>query len=79
MPTYYQITVHGHLDDRWAAWFDGLTIANGANGQAVLSGLMLDQAALQGVLTRLRDLGLPLIAVLPIGGTPVGSAPRVDS
>jgi hypothetical protein len=68
MPTYYHITVHGHLDDHWSAWFDGLTITNGANGDAVLAGPIMDQAALHGVLTKLRDLGLPLIAVHPMAG-----------
>ncbi len=68
MPTYYHITVHGHLDDHWSAWFDGLTITNGPNSEAVLAGPIADQAALHGVLTKLRDLGLPLIAVQPISG-----------
>ena len=63
MPTYYHFTVQGHLDDHWAAWFDGLTITNVPNGEAVLGGLVVDQAALHGVLSLIRDLGLPLIAV----------------
>ena len=66
MPTAYAITVKGHLDDHWSAWFDGLTITNGANGEAVLAGPLLDQAALHGVLIKIRDLGLPLLAVQPV-------------
>ncbi len=66
MPTYYHITVHGHLDDRWSAWFDGLTITTVADGNMVLSGWIMDQAALHGVLTKLRDLGIPLLAVQPL-------------
>ena len=63
MPTYYVITVQGHLEHHWSAWFEGLTITNGANGEAVLAGPLLDQAALHGILVKIRDLGLPLIAV----------------
>src|SRR3712207_6783053 len=63
MPNYYQITVQGHLDARWSTWFDGLTITNVADGTAVLAGPVRDQAALHGVLMKVRDLGLPLIAV----------------
>ncbi len=63
MPTYYEIIIQGHLDGRWSAWFDGLTITNVANGQAILAGVIEDQAALFGALTKIHDLGLPLIAV----------------
>jgi hypothetical protein len=63
MPTYYQITIKGHLDTHWSAWFDNLTISNQANGEAVLHGPLADQAALHGVLIKIRDLGLPLLAV----------------
>ena len=63
MPTAYAITVKGHLPDHWSAWFEGLTITNGANGEAVLAGPLVDQAALHGVLIKIRDLGLPLLAV----------------
>jgi hypothetical protein len=62
MPTYY-ITVKGHLDSHWAAWFDGLTVSNQPNGEAILHGPLIDQAALHGVLVKVRDLGLPLLAV----------------
>jgi hypothetical protein len=63
MPALYQITVKGHLDNHWSAWFDNMTISNQANGQAVLRGPLPDQSALHGVLTKVRDLGLPLLAV----------------
>ena len=63
MPTAYAITVKGHLDDHWSAWFEGLTITNGANGEAVLAGPLMDQAALHGVLIKIRDLGLTLLTV----------------
>lgn len=63
MSDYYRITVQGHLDAGWMRWFDGLTIANEADGTAILSGPIGDQAALHGVLVKIRDLGLPLLAV----------------
>ncbi len=65
MPTIYHITVQGHLDAQWSTWFDGLTITNRANGEALLVGPVLDQAALHGLLVKIRDLGLPLVAVMP--------------
>jgi hypothetical protein len=61
----YEIRVKGHLDSRWSAWFDGLTITNLPHGEALLSGALADQAALHGVLMKVRDLGLPLLAVNP--------------
>jgi hypothetical protein len=61
--TIYEIRVKGHLDGRWSDWFDGLEITNLKNGEALLSGEIVDQAALHGVLTRVRDLGLPLLSV----------------
>jgi hypothetical protein len=59
----YEIRVKGHLDGHWSEWFDGLEITNLENGDAVLSGEIVDQAALHGVLNKVRDFGLPLIAV----------------
>ena len=59
----YEIRVKGHLDERWSDWFDGLGITNLDNGEAVLSGDIVDQAALHGLLNKVRDLGLPLIAL----------------
>jgi hypothetical protein len=63
MTNYYHITIQGHLDAGWTRWFDGLSITNDANGTAILAGQICDQAALYGVLIKIRDLGLPLIAV----------------
>jgi hypothetical protein len=61
--SYYKIRVKGHLDERWSEWFDGLEITNLQNGETMLYGNVVDQAALHGVLNKVRDLGLPLIAV----------------
>ena len=62
----YNIRIKGHLDERWSGWFDGLEITNSQNGEALLSGGIVDQAALHGVLVKVRDLGLPLISVASI-------------
>ena len=62
-PACYQIRVRGTLDPRWSHWFDGLAIAHDANGDTLLSGTLVDQAALYGMLHRIRDLGLVLLAV----------------
>lgn len=63
MSAVYQITVKGHLDSQWSAWFDNMMISHEANGEAVLRGPLPDQSALYGVLAKIRDLGLPLLAV----------------
>ena len=60
----YQIRVQGHLDNTWSDWFEGLTLTNLADGVTVLEGLLVDQPALHGVLIKIRDLGLPLLAVI---------------
>jgi hypothetical protein len=62
-PTFYQIRVKDHLDDTLAGWFDGLTVSNLEGGEAVLSGSLQDQTALQGILKRISYLGLTLISV----------------
>ena len=59
----YEIRVKGHLESRWAAWFDGMTLTNERDGTTSIRGPVIDQAALHGVLHRLRDTGLPLISV----------------
>lgn len=59
----YQIRVEGHLGDRWAGWFEGLTISQEKDGITVLTGPLADQAALHGLLVRIRNLCLPLISV----------------
>jgi len=62
-PGWYEIRLKGHLDSRWAAWFDGLAITRGNDGTTVIHGPVADQAALHGLLQKTRDLGLPLISV----------------
>jgi hypothetical protein len=59
----YEIRLKGHLDDRWAEWFEGLTITLEDNGDTLLTGPVIDQAALYGLLKKVRDLGLPLLSV----------------
>jgi len=66
--TVYRIIVKGHLDDAWKDWFDGLTISNLESGEALISGPLEDQAALQGLLNRISNLGLPLISVNAVTG-----------
>jgi hypothetical protein len=68
----YEIRVSGLLNERWAAWFDGLTVAHHDDGITVISGTLPDQAALHGLLQRVRDLGMPLISVteVPADQTP---------
>jgi hypothetical protein len=60
---YYYIRVQGHLDTTWSEWLDGMSITNAAKGETVLAGELVDQAALYGVLNKVRDLGLPLLTV----------------
>jgi len=59
----YEIRIKGHLDDRWTAWFGGLTLTLEDNGNTLLVGPVVDQAALHGLLRKVRDLGMPLISV----------------
>lgn len=65
-PRTYEIRLKGHLDDKWVDWFDGLTITREDNGETVLRGLVVDQAALHGVLRKVRDLGLPLLSAMQV-------------
>jgi hypothetical protein len=60
---YYEIRLQGHLDQRWSDWFDGLAITYDTEGNSVLRGPLADEAALHGVLIKVRDLALPLLAV----------------
>lgn len=67
----YQIRIQGHLDDRWAAWFDGMRLTREDNGDTSLTGRVVDQAALYGLLRKVRDLGMPLLSVTRV---PAGQA-----
>jgi hypothetical protein len=62
-PWLYEIRLKGHLDDRWVAWFEGLTLTREDNGETLLTGPVVDQAALHGLLKRVRDVGIPLLSV----------------
>lgn len=63
MPAYYEITISDELDSAWATWFRGMRFQVNAHGETVLSGMLDDQAALHGMLNRIRDLNLTLISV----------------
>jgi hypothetical protein len=67
-PIFYEIRVQGHIGDSWSSWFEGLSLRHENNGQTVLCGPIVDQAALHGVLMRIRDLGLPLVSVNRVKG-----------
>lgn len=71
----YEITVDGHLGTRWAAWFDGLAITDESDGTTVLRASIVDQAALHGLLQKLRDVGIPLISLrqVPSDDPPEGN------
>jgi hypothetical protein len=61
--SHYVIRVKGHLDARWATWFDGMSLTNEADGTTTIAGPVVDQAALHGLLHKLRDVGIPLISL----------------
>ena len=61
----FEIRLQGHLDDQWAEWFDGMTIITQPDGTTILTGPVADQAALQGLLRRIADLGMTLLSVNP--------------
>ena len=65
-PGLYEIRIKGHLADRWAAWFEDLTLTREESGTTLLSGPVVDQAALHGLLKKVRDLGLPLLSVMQV-------------
>ena len=65
-PGRYEIRLKGHLDSRWAAWFDGLTLTTESDGTTLIHGPVVDQAALYGLLQKIRDMGLPLVSVTQV-------------
>jgi hypothetical protein len=65
-PVHYEIRVKGHLDARWEAWFDGLSLTNENDGTTTIHGPVVDQAALHGALQTLRDVGMPLLSVTQV-------------
>ena len=62
-PARYELRVQGVLDDRWSVWFEGLQVSSDQHGQTTIAGPVADQAALHGLLTKVRDLGLELLSV----------------
>jgi hypothetical protein len=72
---YYEIRIKGHLEVRWVKWFNGLTITLEENGNTLLSGPVADQAALHGLLKKVRDLGMPLVSVTPVEPGPSTTLP----
>jgi hypothetical protein len=66
----YEIRVRGVLDPQWSSWFDGLRVEDAGQGESVIVGPVIDQAALHGLLTRIRDLGLPLVSMRVIEDQP---------
>ena len=70
MASRYEIRVKGHLPQHWSEWLEGLAIIHEPNGETVLSGSLRDQAALFGVMLKVRDLGLTMLSVNPIEGEP---------
>jgi hypothetical protein len=87
-PYTYRIRIQGHIDSSWSMWFDGLTVTNLTGGEAELVGPLPDQTALHGILARIRDLGIPLVALRRLkrttscvenGDGPRGFQPRLDA
>ncbi len=76
-PVVYQIRIKGHLDLQWTDWFEGLSIMPQDNGDTLLTGTVVDQAALHGLLKKVRNLGMPLISVIRVTPSP-GDAPTAN-
>jgi len=72
--TVYQIRIKGHLEHQWADWFGGLTLTLEDNGETLLTGAVVDQAALYGLLKKVRDLGIPLISVIRVNHGQAGTS-----
>lgn len=69
-PGRYEIRLKGHLDARWAGWFENMSFTHASDGTTILSGPVVDQAALHGLLRKVRDLGLPLVSVMEVDPKP---------
>lgn len=69
-PIVYQVRLEGHLSRQWMEWFEGLTITLEKDGNTLLTGTVIDQAALQGLLKKVRDLGIPLLSINSVGISP---------
>ena len=65
-PGLYEIRLRGHLENRWADWFEDMSLTREANGETLIIGPVTDQAALHGLLRKVRDLGLPLVSVIQV-------------
>jgi hypothetical protein len=74
--TIYQVRIKGHLGAEWIEWFGGMSIILEANGDSLVTGSIVDQSQLHGLLKKVRDLGLPLISVLQVGSE-TGDSPYV--
>ena len=78
-PTVYQIRIKGQLDHQWTDWFGGLAITLQPNGDTLLTGPVVDQAALHGLLRKVRDLGMPLLSIKPRDSQSTGTTTREKS
>ncbi len=76
-PAIYKIRIKSHLDSQWTDWFEGLTITLEENGETLITGPVIDQAALHGLLKKIRDLGLPLVSVCPVKSNDMGSSSSI--
>ena len=78
---FYELRIGGHLDQHWSTWFDGLALTHEDDGTTTLRGVVRDQSELHGLLAKIRDLGLTLVSVTPLGAppttTPVPSSGQV--
>jgi hypothetical protein len=77
-PFIYEIRIRGHLGQDWTGWFEGLTIALADDGETVLTGPVVDQAALFGILRKVRDIGLPLLSVVCLSSGQAGVTDSED-
>ena len=79
MAMRYEIRVKGHLPQEWSAWFEGLTITLEQDGNTLLSGSVLDQSALHGILKKIRDLGMPLLSIHSVADDDHATSVKTDS